>query len=800
MSKLKSIIYLTQSDYTTLSNGGTITKSGHTLTGIDEDCIYITTDQASIEDLTGVLPVTHGGTGKNTLLSGQVLVGNGTNSITSIIKTNTNTANTLVERDGSGNFSAGTITASLTGNATTASRLQGFSSSGTSNASWGNQTGTEVCWANDASGGSYSFRRDNPVSGELSLILDGTVYIKEGNQNISEAVKSFSVSGKTITYTTLWGNTGTFTTQDTTYANGTGITIGTGNAINHSNSVTAQTTQAVYPIKIDAQGHINAYGSAITPVTTVNGHTGASVNVTADDLGLASALKYVGAKSSLPTATDSTTYSTYNNGDVITVSNKEYAYVKGSNAAGSSWVELGDEGSYKLKQTAFTNSTGTADGSNTSTTFIYSFSQDENGTITNIKTRKLPTYNNYSHPTGDGNLHVPATGTSNNGKVLKAGSTAGSISWGTLSASDVGAAPSSTVSCTTANVKSALSTGSDTTKFLNNKGEWAVPAYTTSLAWSAITSKPNLPTGNARIFYGTSSTAAGTAAKAVTCSIYDAYTTGDILVVKFDNANTAGSPTLNVNSKGAKNIRKIYNGAVSTLNANGEITGTCMFVYDGTQWILTNADYNNTYTIPTSFSITANATDGLWDITGTNGTNAVTYALAPYSSKGTTATFYTAATNPTLTTRLNYDGYLYATKLYSDGTEVSVSGHTHSYLSAISWSGDTNLKLKQSVNGATATDVLQFVAGSNITLTGASGKLTIAGTANNAATHTVKTTTKYYVTGTETATTSTGGDTFDTGIYATTVAGQLNATSYKVNENVTLQYNSTDSALEFVFA
>ena len=40
--------------------------------------------------------------------------------------------------------------------------------------------------------------------------------------------------------------------------------------------------------------------------------------------------------------------------------------------------------------------------------------------------------NNYTHPTGDGNLHVPATSTSNNGKVLTAGSTAGSLSWTTL--------------------------------------------------------------------------------------------------------------------------------------------------------------------------------------------------------------------------------------------------------------------------------------------------------------------------------------------------------------------------------
>lgn len=50
--------------------------------------------------------------------------------------------------------------------------------------------------------------------------------------------------------------------------------------------------------------------------------------------------------------------------------------------------------------------------------------------------------NNYSHPTGDGNLHVPATGTTNNGKVLKSGGTPGSAFWGTLTAAEVGALPS----------------------------------------------------------------------------------------------------------------------------------------------------------------------------------------------------------------------------------------------------------------------------------------------------------------------------------------------------------------------
>lgn len=56
-------------------------------------------------------------------------------------------------------------------------------------------------------------------------------------------------------------------TDDTNVAAGTGISVSTSNGIStigHSNSVTAQNTQAVYPIKIDAQGHISSYGSAVT--------------------------------------------------------------------------------------------------------------------------------------------------------------------------------------------------------------------------------------------------------------------------------------------------------------------------------------------------------------------------------------------------------------------------------------------------------------------------------------------------------------------------------------------------------
>ena len=64
---------------------------------------------------------------------------------------------------------------------------------------------------------------------------------------------------------------------DTTYANGTGISIGTGNAINHSNSVTAGTagtssatngsTLAVPYVTYDAQGHVTASGTHTHTVT-----------------------------------------------------------------------------------------------------------------------------------------------------------------------------------------------------------------------------------------------------------------------------------------------------------------------------------------------------------------------------------------------------------------------------------------------------------------------------------------------------------------------------------------------------
>lgn len=88
--------------------------------------------------------------------------------------------------------------------------------------------------------------------------------------------------------------------------------------------------------------------------------------------------------------------------------------------------------------------TGTVVGTATATTTTDTIQLKEGNNIDIAVSGKVVTVNNtysYTHPTGDGNLHVPTTGTSNSGKVLKSGATAGSLAWGTLTPTDVGALP-----------------------------------------------------------------------------------------------------------------------------------------------------------------------------------------------------------------------------------------------------------------------------------------------------------------------------------------------------------------------
>ena len=98
---------------------------------------------------------------------------------------------------------------------------------------------------------------------------DGTVALTSEIPSVPTNVSAFTNDAG---YTT---NTGTVTSVGLTNATNGGLTIsgspvtGSGSiTVGHSNVLTnAQTTQAVYPIKIDKNGHISAYGNAQTILT-----------------------------------------------------------------------------------------------------------------------------------------------------------------------------------------------------------------------------------------------------------------------------------------------------------------------------------------------------------------------------------------------------------------------------------------------------------------------------------------------------------------------------------------------------
>ena len=98
--------------------------------------------------------------------------------------------------------------------------------------------------------------------------------------------------------------------------------------------------------------------------------------------------------------------------------------------------------------------------------------------------------------------------------------------------------------------------------------------------------------------------------------------------------------------------------------SSGSATTSAFTLAAGSNISLT--DSGTTITIAATDTNTATAVDNILD--GSNSGTAITYA--PYTSKQSGLSLYTGTTAPDGTTRLNLNGYLYATKLYSGGAEV----------------------------------------------------------------------------------------------------------------------------------
>ncbi len=164
--------------------------------------------------------------------------------------TSANTPSTIVLRDSSGNFSAGTITASLNGNATTATTAVNFSGSLAGEVT-GPQTNTVVTNAVSTDTANAIVRRD--ASGNFStnnISLDGNLILDESTSstvgNITKGANSF-IHNFGTNNTFVGENSGNFVmtgTSNSVFGNGAlpANTTGTGNIAVGYQSLNANTT------------------------------------------------------------------------------------------------------------------------------------------------------------------------------------------------------------------------------------------------------------------------------------------------------------------------------------------------------------------------------------------------------------------------------------------------------------------------------------------------------------------------------------------------------------------------------
>lgn len=162
--------------------------------------------------------------------------------------TNLNTASTIVARDGSGNFSAGTITAALSGNASTASAVAvgGITGLGTGVATWlATPTSANLAAAitDETGSGALVFGTTPTIAtpvingvptgtGVASANTVSTLVARDGSGNFSAGTITAALTGNATTATTATNATNTAITDDTTTnatMNVTWVTSNTGN-------------------------------------------------------------------------------------------------------------------------------------------------------------------------------------------------------------------------------------------------------------------------------------------------------------------------------------------------------------------------------------------------------------------------------------------------------------------------------------------------------------------------------------------------------------------------------------------
>jgi len=607
----------------------------------------------------------------------------------------TNTASTLVARDASGNFSAGTVTAALSGNATTATTLA---------------TGRTISLTGDVTGTSGSFDGSGNVSiaatiaaNSVALGTDTTGnYVAAGATSGNGISGSVSSEGGTFTVTSNATNLNTASTivfRDASgnFSAGTITAALSGNATtsssttgNAATATTLQTARTINGVSFNGSANIvvesyiedDEATAATRYITFVDNTTAAYKRLNED-----SSFTYNPSTNTVTAGTFSGALSG-NATTATNVSGYSGTYWTSNNDGSGSGLDAdlldGQEGSYYYAASnpnGYTTNTGTV-------TSIATSGAITGGTITTTGT--------IAHSTADGYLHVPATGTTNNGKVLTAGATAGSLSWQTPTVGDITAVTAGsyltgggTSGDVTLNVDATSANTASKVVARDASGNFSAGTITAALSGNATTSSST--TGNAatattlqtaRTINGVSFN--GSANITVTANTTNTLTRGTYLTGS--NFNGSAATTWAVDATSANTASKVV-----ARDASGNFSaGTITANLTGTASSATNADTVDSLHASSFLRSDANtSTTGYLQAEGfvNSSTGALSIINPQGASYATTTATVTGAIKITLPQswtntmmRLTINIYEYAT---NESFTVVTGGYTT--LSTTSW-------------------------------------------------------------------------------------------------------------------
>ena len=497
--------------------------------------------------------------------------------------------------------------------------------------------------------------------------------------------------------------------SNTTYSAGTGLSL-SGTTFNHTESVTAGTvgtsaatsgsTLAVPYVTYNATGHITATG---THTHTVSGFLTGHQTIKQDCITGATANRYVACSTAAATAakTGNVTAGTF----ALEAGASVKVKFANANTADSPTLNINSKGAKNI----FHKGAQITTGSNKALLagvceFLY------DGTQWHLVGNYIDANTTYSAGSG---LYLSGT-TFNHSATITAGtqgtSTASSGSTLTVPYVTYNATGHITAAGTRTHTVTGFLTGHQTIK---NHGVTGATINT----------------------YAACSIAAATAAKtaSITSGTF-ALEAGSRVFVKFANANTANSPTLNINSTGAKNI--FNNGAQITTGGNKALLkGICEFVYDGTQYHLVGnyIDNNTTYSAGTGLSLSSTTINHISSITaGTVGTSAATSGstlAVPYVTYNDTG-HITATGTHTHTV----SGFAASSHNQAANTITAMTGYSKASASAaISTSDSLNkaigkleYKVDQAVSGGNVK--ISQMNGSSLTPTNPTATVTVSAT------------------------------------------------------------------------